>query len=97
MFGSTGAEEVRRALDASGEPPVAQMRPWYESQGGENLPTSSFWELCEARDQYRREYANYWRQVRLRRSRARIAPFKTPADTLTFAHRWIAKRLLAEG
>lgn len=68
IFGSTGAEEVRRAIDASGEPPVAQIRPWYEQQGGENLSTSSFWELCQARDQYRRDYAKYWWEVRRRES-----------------------------
>lgn len=63
ILGSTGAEEIRRALDASGEPPVAQMRPWYDQQGGENISTSEFWQLCEARDQYRRAHARYWRHM----------------------------------
>ncbi|TKA25169.1 hypothetical protein B0A50_05867 [Salinomyces thailandicus] len=63
ILGATGAQEIRRAIDASGEPPVAQMRPWYEQQSGEDIPTSSFWQLCKARDQYRTEYAKYWRQM----------------------------------
>ncbi|KAF2158764.1 hypothetical protein M409DRAFT_38093 [Zasmidium cellare ATCC 36951] len=63
IFGSTGAQEIRNAIDASGEPPVAQMRPWYEQQDNEDISTSSFWQLCEARDKYRRDYAKYWRQM----------------------------------
>lgn len=63
IFGSTGAQEIRQALDASGEPPVAQMRPLYEQQQGENITTSEFWQLCLARDQYRQEYARYWQHM----------------------------------
>lgn len=39
------------------------MRSWYEEQSGENISTSEFWQLCQARDHYRQKYAEYWRHM----------------------------------
>ncbi|KAK5172025.1 uncharacterized protein LTR77_003662 [Saxophila tyrrhenica] len=60
IFGSTSAREAREAINASGEPPIAQLKEWYEQ--GDVPPNSSadFWNLCDQRDRYRAQYSAYW-------------------------------------
>jgi amidase len=71
IFGSTAGQEIRRAIDASGEPPMQQMRAWYDTQA---KPSSSdeFWDLCQRRHQYREEYHRYWMNSRKRSASKRL-------------------------
>lgn len=36
---------------------------WFDDQETESLPTADFWELCQARDDYKEKYARYWRSM----------------------------------
>lgn len=63
IFGSTSAVETRSALEQSGEPPVPQLRDWYEHGNVEPSSSAEFWELCDRQDKYRAEYAAYWRSI----------------------------------
>jgi amidase len=60
ILGSTAGQDVRKAIDASGEPPVSQLRDWYENDDVEPSSSASFWELCDRRDKYRMQYCTYW-------------------------------------
>ena len=51
---------VRDAIDASGEPPLPQLLSWYKDIKAEPLSCSEFWDLCQRRDEYRKEYNDYW-------------------------------------
>lgn len=64
IFGSTAGEEVRKALKSSGEPPVHQLREWYEQQQSEPSSSPEFWRLCALRDEYRAQYHAYWQSTR---------------------------------
>lgn len=64
IFGSTAGEEVRKALDSSGEPPVHQLRQWYDEQQSEPSSSAEFWRLCALRDEYRAQYHAYWQSTR---------------------------------
>ena len=63
IFGSTSAIEARRALDASGEPPLPQLADWYQNLNMEPNTTSEFWELCAQLRAYRTQYRAYWNRV----------------------------------
>lgn len=60
IFGSTAARDAREAIDASGEPPVAQLKDWYEQGNVPSNTTAEFWDLCAQRNAYRAQYAKYW-------------------------------------
>ncbi|KAG9666107.1 amidase, partial [Aureobasidium melanogenum] len=60
IFGSTSAKCIRIAIDASGEPPVDQLKEWYQQADSGSLPTEDFWKLCEDIQQYKRSYLQYW-------------------------------------
>ena len=64
LLGSTAGKEVRNAIDASGEPPVSQLRNWYENDDVEPSTSAEFWALCDRRDQYRALYHKYWNSTR---------------------------------
>ena len=74
LLGSTAGQEVRRAIDASGEPPVSQLRDWYDNDDVEPSSTAYFWDLCDRRDRYRTEYNAYWTSTREKNT------FKRPVD-----------------
>ncbi|KYG41620.1 hypothetical protein M433DRAFT_75476 [Acidomyces richmondensis BFW] len=63
IFGADSGKCIREAIDASGEPPVAQLKDWYSQGNVDSLPTAEFWELCHALREYRRQYAEYWRHM----------------------------------
>lgn len=54
---------MRSAIDASGEPPVPQIREWYSQTESEPLSTTDFWNLCRQREQFRAEYKKYWNSM----------------------------------
>ncbi|KAI5210781.1 amidase [Aureobasidium subglaciale] len=60
LFGSTSAKCIRDAIDASGEPPVDQLKEWYHQTDSGSLPTEDFWKLCEELQGYKRSYMKYW-------------------------------------
>jgi amidase len=60
IYGSTAGQEIRRAIDASGEPPTQQMRTWYDNIQAKPSSSAEFWDLCHKRQQYREEYHKYW-------------------------------------
>lgn len=64
ILGSTAGREVRKAIDASGEPPVSQLCGWYENDDVEPSSSADFWDLCDRRDRYRMEYHRYWTSTR---------------------------------
>jgi amidase len=65
ILGADGAQGIRAAMQLSGEPPVAELSSWYfGSQDVRGLPTSDFWELCERRSKYQREYQEYWNSTK---------------------------------
>ncbi|KAL2048092.1 hypothetical protein N7G274_000003 [Stereocaulon virgatum] len=64
ILGSTAGKEVRRAIDSSGEPPVSQLRGWYDNDDVEPSSSEDFWDLCDRRDRYRVEYNKYWISTR---------------------------------
>lgn len=52
---------MRAALDASGEPPVHQLRGWYGSHpSSTSSDAADFWALCAARDRLRQAYHEHW-------------------------------------
>lgn len=64
ILGCTAGKEVRKAIDASGEPPVHQLRDWYNNDDVESSSSADFWRLCEQRDNYRADYNRYWASAR---------------------------------
>ena len=64
ILGCTAGNEVRKAIDASGEPPVHQLRSWYDNDNVESCSSAEFWELCDQRDRYRAQYCRYWSSTR---------------------------------
>lgn len=64
LLGSTAGKEVRKAIDASGEPPVSQLRGWYDNDDVEPSSSQEFWDLCDRRDRYRTLYNKYWASTR---------------------------------
>lgn len=60
IFGSTSAKCIRDAIDASGEPPVDQLKEWYQQADSGSLPTEDFWKLCGELQEYKRSYMEYW-------------------------------------
>ncbi|KAK5705370.1 hypothetical protein LTR97_002488 [Elasticomyces elasticus] len=63
IFGSTSAQEARHAIDASGEPPVAQIKGWYDNDNVPANSTADFWRLCGQRNNYCAQYAAYWKST----------------------------------
>ncbi|GME52611.1 putative general amidase GmdA [Neofusicoccum parvum] len=64
LFGSTAGATVRAALDASGEPPVHQLRGWYGSHpSSTSSDAADFWALCAARDGLRQAYHEHWEKT----------------------------------
>ncbi|KAG9940593.1 fumarate reductase/succinate dehydrogenase flavoprotein, partial [Aureobasidium melanogenum] len=57
---STYAKCIRDAIDASGEPPVDQLKEWYQQADPGSLPTEDFWKLCRELQEYKRSYMEYW-------------------------------------
>lgn len=51
---------MRRAIDASGEPPISQLKEWYEEGDRESLPTDEFWKLCDELENHKDIYRKYW-------------------------------------
>ncbi|KAG9241764.1 amidase signature domain-containing protein [Calycina marina] len=66
ILGSTAGQEIRRAVDASGEPPMQQMQSWYDDLETEPSSTADFWDLCRRRKLYREAYNSYWQSSRER-------------------------------
>ena len=64
MLGCTAGKEVRKAIDASGEPPVHQLQTWYDNDDVEPSSSADFWDLSAQRDKYRWEYNKYWTSTR---------------------------------
>ena len=74
ILGCTAGSEVRKAIDASGEPPVHQLRSWYDNDDVEPSSSAEFWDLCNQRDKYRAQYSQYWASTRDKNS------LKRPVD-----------------
>ncbi|KAH6666655.1 amidase signature domain-containing protein [Halenospora varia] len=72
ILGSTAGQEIRRAIDASGEPPMDQMRSWYDNTETEPSSTADFWNLCQRRQQYREAYHAYWMSSRERSAQKQV-------------------------
>ncbi|MCJ1482736.1 hypothetical protein MMC06_002902 [Schaereria dolodes] len=64
IFGCTAGSAVRKAINDSGEPPVNQLRSWFNAQENEPSFTSDFWTLRQQREDYRAEYNKYWNSTR---------------------------------
>lgn len=60
ILGADGLAGVRTTLDASGEPPVSQLRAWYAATNTGTMPVADFWNLCSKRAKYRTQYNDYW-------------------------------------
>lgn len=104
ILGCTAGREVRKAIDASGEPPVHQLRGWYDNDDVESSFSAEFWDLCDRRDHYRAQYHRYWSSTRDTNSLKRqvdgvimpVAPSAAVEDGLfkyysmyeMFGHRW---------
>ncbi|KAK6386343.1 hypothetical protein LTR65_009068 [Meristemomyces frigidus] len=63
IFGATSGLSIREAMEASDEPPIPQIKEWYEQGNVEGLSAAEFWELCYARTEYRKRFADYWRNM----------------------------------
>ncbi|KAL9616363.1 MAG: hypothetical protein Q9160_008757 [Pyrenula sp. 1 TL-2023] len=61
IIGADGAQDIRKELEASGEPPVPMLKAWYEASKKGTLSTSDFWGLCQRRKEYRERYHAYWK------------------------------------
>lgn len=66
IIGADGAQEIRRELRASGEPPVPMLESWYRGSNTAVLSTSEFWDLCQKRQEYRERYHTYWQSLHSR-------------------------------
>ncbi len=55
---------MRDAITESGEPPIEQLRAWFEGQDTEPSTTTDFWALCQQREKYRAEYHKYWNSTK---------------------------------
>ena len=64
ILGSTAGKSVRAAVEASGEPPIHQLADLFKGAESKSLPTSQFWDLCAWREQFQRQYHDYWRSTR---------------------------------
>lgn len=64
ILGSTAGNSVRAAVEASGEPPIHQLADLFKGPEGKPLSTSQFWDLCTRREQFQRQYHDYWRSTR---------------------------------
>ncbi|KAF3908274.1 Acetamidase [Arthrobotrys entomopaga] len=60
ILGSTAGQEIRTAIDASGEPPTDQLKSWYDDDEQGPSLTPEFWNLCHEREQYREKYHSCW-------------------------------------
>ena len=72
IFGSTAGQEIRRAIDASGEPPMQPMRAWYDNIDAEPSSSAEFWDLCRRRQEYQEAYHKYWMSSRERSGSKRV-------------------------
>lgn len=66
IIGADGAQEIRRELEASGEPPVPMLETWYYRSNNAVLSAPEFWELCQKRQEYRERYYAYWKSTQAR-------------------------------
>ena len=64
IFGSTAGQAIRDAIAASGEPPIEQLRSWFDGQDTEPSTTTDFWALCSQREQIRAAYHKYWNSTK---------------------------------
>ena len=72
IFGSTSGKSIREAMEASGEPPIKQIKAWYEQGDVDGLSTTEFWDLCHSRNEYRKKFADYWREASNRTRSGRV-------------------------
>lgn len=63
IFGSAAGPAIISAIEASGEPPVAQMRTLFDQPSVPSSSTAEFWDLCQRREDYRKAYADYWTKM----------------------------------
>lgn len=62
IIGADGAVNTYTDLIDSAEPPVPQLKDWYQSfKHIPALPTREFWTLCKKRREYMHAYHTYWR------------------------------------
>lgn len=72
ILGSTAGQEIRQAIDASGEPPMEQLRAWYDDVQTEPSSSAEFWRLCQRRQDFREAYQQYWMSSRERTIQKRV-------------------------
>lgn len=66
IIGADGAAGVYDNIAKSKEPPVPQLRKWFnEAKDTPSLSASEFWSLCKTRREYIRAYHNYWQASKL--------------------------------
>lgn len=53
---------MRDAINASGETPMPQLSDLFARES-EPLSTEEFWNLCQRRDEYVRNYHKYWKST----------------------------------
>ncbi|KAK1092687.1 hypothetical protein LTR48_003844 [Friedmanniomyces endolithicus] len=63
IFGSNSGISIREAIKASSEPPTMQVKAWYEQGHVDGLSATELWELCHVHSEYRKRYADYWREM----------------------------------
>ena len=63
IFGSAAGPAIISAIEASGEPPVSQLRTLFDQPNVVSSSTAEFWDLCQRREDYKRAYADYWTQM----------------------------------
>ena len=63
IFGSAAGPAIVEAIEASGEPPMAQMRTLFDQPNVTSNSTAEFWDLCQRREEYKQAYAAYWAQM----------------------------------
>lgn len=63
IFGSAAGPAIISAIEASGEPPVSQMRTLFDQPNVISSSTAEFWDLCQRREDYKRAYADYWTKM----------------------------------
>jgi amidase len=63
IFGSAAGPAIVEAIEASGEPPIAQMRELFDQPNVTSNSTAEFWDLCQRREEYKQAYADYWAQM----------------------------------
>ena len=60
ILGATAGEVIRKAVRASGEPPIPQIASLFSGTESTSCSTAEFWSLCQSREKFRQEYQEYW-------------------------------------